>query len=141
AACLIAAAIPAAVVVGIAFALPGITKNGQSTHVRWRDGLVFGIVLVVCAAIAAGIVVLVHGVGSGTVGNGGGRFASTSSNFRFTWWKEAWHGFTHHVLAGTGAGSFNLLNLLYRKSYLDFTIEPHDLPLQFLAELGVVGLV
>ncbi|HZP74419.1 MAG TPA: O-antigen ligase family protein [Gaiellaceae bacterium] len=169
AACLIAAAIPAAVVVGIAFALPGITKNGQSTHVRWRDGLVFGIVLVagaavalalenrallrnvrvvrwigaaaVCAAIAAGIVVLVRGVGSGTVGNGGGRFASTSSNFRFTWWKEAWHGFTHHVLAGTGAGSFNLLNLLYRKSYLDFTIEPHDLPLQFLAELGVVGLV
>src|SRR5213078_1646485 len=69
------------------------------------------------------------------------RIGSTSSNFRFTWWHQAWRGFTAHPLAGTGAGSFHLLNLLYRANYLDFTIEPHDLPLQFLAELGVVGLV
>jgi hypothetical protein len=32
------------------------------------------------------------------------------------------------------------LNLLYRKSYLDNTIEPHNLPVQMLAELGLVGL-
>jgi hypothetical protein len=86
------------------------------------------------AAVAA------NGVGSEAVGNGGNRLGSTSSNFRFTWWSQAWHGFRDHVLNGSGAGSFHLLNLRYRTTYLDFTIEPHDLPVQMLAELGVVGL-
>src|SRR5207248_1142831 len=45
AATLVAAAVPACVVVAIAFALPGITSDGQSTHVRWRDGIVFGVLL------------------------------------------------------------------------------------------------
>jgi O-antigen ligase/polysaccharide polymerase Wzy-like membrane protein len=168
--CLLAAAIPAAGVVGIAFALPGITSDAQSSHVRWRDGLVFGGCLLVGAAVAvavwrmprlrhprllrtvasvfvaaavaaAVVVVLVHGFGSSTPGNTPGRFASTSSNFRLTWWQQAWHGFRQHPLVGTGAGSFHLLNLRFRTIYLDFTIEPHDLPLQFLAELGIVGLV
>jgi hypothetical protein len=44
------------------------------------------------------------------------------------------------VLWGTGAGSFHLLNLRYRASYLDYTIEPHNLPVQMLAELGLIGL-
>ena len=167
---LFAAALPAAVVGGIAFALPGVTSDDQTLHVRWRDGIVFGVLLVVGAvvslvlerlrrpsdtrvlrraAIALGVLavtgaivaVAVNGVGSGAVGNGGQRIGSTSSNFRFTWWSQAWHGFTDHVVAGTGAGTFHLLNLRYRKTYLDFTIEPHNLPVQMLAELGLVGLV
>ena len=166
---LVAAAVPAAVVGGIGFALPGVTSDNQSLHVRWRDGLVFGALLVVGAivalvlerlprpsetralrrlaiafgllAVAAAVVaVAVNGIGSGAVGNGGGRIGSTSSNFRFTWWTQAWHGFAHHVLRGTGAGSFHLLNLRYRTTYLDFTIEPHNLPVQMLAELGLIGL-
>jgi hypothetical protein len=166
---LVAGAVPAAVVGGIAFALPGVTSNAQPLHVRWRDGLVFGALLIAGAVaalmlervprprdprvlaragialavvvVAAGVAVLaVHGIGSGTVGNSGGRIGSTSSNFRFTWWKQAWDGFREHPVAGTGAGSFHLLNLRFRTTYLDFTIEPHDLPVQFLAELGVVGL-
>jgi hypothetical protein len=166
---LVAAALPAAIVGGLGFALPGVTSDGQSLHVRWRDGIVFGVLLVVGAiaalalerlprpsdtrmlrraAIALGVLavtgavvaIAVNGVGSGAVGNGGGRIGSTSSNFRFTWWREAWHGFTGHVLAGNGAGAFHLLNLRYRDTYLDFTIEPHNLPVQMLAELGVVGL-
>src|SRR5439155_8813915 len=169
AAALFAAALPAAIVGGIAFALPGVTSDDQTLHVRWRDGIVFGVLLLLGAvvslvlerlrrpsdtrvlrraAIAFGVLavagaivaVAVNGVGSGAVGNGGQRIGSTSSNFRFTWWSQAWHGFTHHVLAGTGAGSFHLLNLRYRKTYLDFTIEPHNLPVQVLAELGLVGL-
>ena len=84
---------------------------------------------------------IVHGIDSGAVGNGQGRLTSTSSNFRFTWWHQAWRGFTGHVLLGTGAGSFELLNKLYRTIYLDSTIEPHDLPVQFLAETGLVGFV
>jgi hypothetical protein len=167
---LFAAVLPAGVVGGIAFALPGVTTDAQTLHVRWRDGLVFGALLVGGAvvvlvlerlrrpgdtrvlrraAIAFGVLVVagavvsvaVNGIGSGAVGNSSGRIGSTSSNFRFTWWSQAWHGFTDHVLNGTGAGSFHLLNLRYRTTYLDYTIEPHNLPVQILAELGLVGLV
>ncbi|MFL5927495.1 MAG: O-antigen ligase family protein [Gaiellaceae bacterium] len=163
---LVAAAVPAAVVVGIAFALPGVTGDAQPSHVRWRDGLIFGALLVagaVAAAllrrvplpplsrravVAAGIVVLlalavvlvVKGGGSGAVGNSSGRLGSTSSNFRLTWWKQALQGWQHDPVAGTGAGSFHVTNVRYRTSFLDFTTEPHDLPLQFLSEAGIVGL-
>ena len=37
---------------GSRFALPGVTSDGQSLHVRWRDGLVFGALLVVGAVVA-----------------------------------------------------------------------------------------
>jgi hypothetical protein len=165
----VAAAVPAGVVVGIAFALPGITSDHQSLSTRWRDGLVFGAVLLAGAAAAlaararlprpqetpalrrgavalalalaaAALVVLaVRGFSSATVGNSQARITSTSSNFRFTWWRQAWRGFEHHPLGGTGAGSFELLNKRYRSIYLDTTIEPHDLPVQFLAETGLAG--
>jgi hypothetical protein len=164
---LLAAAIPAAAVLGVAFALPGVTADGQSTHVRWRDGLIFGALLVAGAiatafltrlplprvprwavvAVGASVVVallavvIVKGGGSGALGNSGGRLASTSSNFRFTWWRQAVRGWEHARLAGTGAGTFTVTNLRYRDTSLDFTIEPHNLPLQFLTEAGVVGLL
>jgi len=163
---LLAAAVPAAAVVGIAFALPGVTGDGQSSHTRWRDGLIFG-ALLIAGAIAAmllrrvplprvprrvligvGVAVLaalvavavVKGGGSGALGNGGGRLTDTSSNFRFTWWQQAVHGWEHAKLLGTGAGTFHVTNLRYRGSYLDYTTEPHNLPLQFLTEAGIVGL-
>jgi hypothetical protein len=170
---LVAAALPAAVVVGIAFALPGVTSDGQSSSTRWRDGLIFGALLlagaVAAAALAraprprdtpalrrglyaAGAVVLVAAVSgailtagsftsSSPVESGSGRYTSAGSNFRWEWWQQAWHGFQHHRLAGTGAGSFHVTNLQYRASFLDETTEPHSLPLQFLSEAGLVGLV
>jgi len=174
---LVAAAVPAAAVAGIAFALPGITSDGQSVHVRWHDGLVFGALLLVggagaallsrlppprdtrslrrgalalgAVAAVALLVVAVLEAGSAwrsftssdQVTNAGGRFGSAASNYRWVWWKQAWRGFEHHVLAGTGAGSFQLTNLRYRTSFLDQTIEPHNLLVQLLSEVGVVGLV
>src|SRR5947209_285535 len=163
---LVAAAVPGVVVVGIAFALPGVTGDGESSHTRWRDGLIFGALLVLGAVgaaflrrarlprvarrvvVAAAVLVValvvvavvLKGVGSGAVGNGGHRITSTSSNFRLTWWKQSLRGAQHHLLGGTGAGSFHLTNLRYRDSFLDYTTEPHNLPLQFLSETGVVGL-
>ncbi len=162
---LLAAAVPAAFVVGIAFALPGVTGDGQSSHVRWRDGLIFGALLLAGAVAAAllrriplprvpGRVLVAIGVavlavlavvavvkgGSAIPGNGGSRLANTSSNFRFTWWRQAVHGWEHAKLFGTGAGSFHVTNLRYRSSYLDYTTEPHNLPLQVLTEAGIVGL-
>ena len=173
AATLVAAAVPAAIVVGIAFALPGVTSDSQSSSSRWRDGLIFGAVLLAGAGLAALLVraprprdtpalrrallaagllvviaVVVVGVlkvgsftSTSSVGNTSSRFTSGSSNFRTVWWQQAWDGWQHHKLTGTGAGSFQLTNLLYRDSYLDVTIEPHNLPVQFLSEAGVVGFL
>jgi hypothetical protein len=170
----VAAGVPAAAVAGIAFALPGVTGGAEPSSTRWRDGLVFGALLVaggVAAALltrlppprvsrralyALGAVVLVAVVvvgaleagsawrqftSSAEVGNQGAGRASLSSNFRWPWWKQAAHGFAHHPLQGTGAGSFHVTNLRYRTTYLDVTSEPHDLPVQFLSEAGIVGFL
>lgn len=166
------AALPAAVVVGVAFALPGITEDGTSSGARWRDGLVFGAVLLagaVAAALlrrtavprdsprlrrallAAGVVAAVVvavvaalNIGSFTesssLSNGTERFTSAGSNFRTEWWGQAWRAFEDEPLAGTGAGTFKVTNIRERASFLDETTEPHNLPLQFLSETGIVGL-
>ena len=172
---LLAAGLPAAVVAAIAFSLPAVTGSGQSHATRWREGLLFGGVLLAGAAgacllaraprprvtparrraavvaltlvVAAGLVVGAldarsawdRFTSSAEVSNSASRFTSAGSNFRWVWWNRAWHAFTLHPLGGTGAGSFELTNLLYRTSDLDYTSEPHDLPLQFLSETGLVG--
>ena len=78
---------------------------------------------------------------SSELGNGAGRIVEANSNHRWVWWKEAWDGFQGHELGGTGAGSFAFTNLRYRTTDVDTSTEPHDLPVQFLSETGVIGLV
>jgi tetratricopeptide (TPR) repeat protein len=78
---------------------------------------------------------------SGPVGGGAGRIASANSNFRLTWWEQAARGFADRPLLGSGAGSFQYTNLKLRSSSFDVTSEPHDLPLQFLSETGIVGFL
>jgi tetratricopeptide (TPR) repeat protein len=67
------------------------------------------------------------------------RFGSAKSN-RWTWWEEAWHAFTRHPGGGTGAGTFELTNQMLRHSPV-VVDEPHNTPLQFLSETGIVGLL
>jgi tetratricopeptide (TPR) repeat protein len=68
------------------------------------------------------------------------RFASASSSNRWRWWEEAWHAFTDDPAQGTGAGSFGLTDRIHRTSTLA-VVEPHSTPLQFLSELGLIGLL
>jgi hypothetical protein len=63
------------------------------------------------------------------------------SGNRWTWWTEAWRGFTNHPLGGTGAGTFQLTDLRYRQSSDITALEPHNVPLQFLSETGIVGFL
>jgi O-antigen ligase/polysaccharide polymerase Wzy-like membrane protein len=175
---LVAAGVPAAGVIALAFTLRGITSDGTSHATRVRDGLVFGAALLAGgiaagalsripppepvpavrrAAIAFVIVVaavafLVGGFHARTwwdqftapataqLSNSGSRLAEAGSNHRWVWWQEAWRGLQHHRLAGTGAGSFEFTNLRYRTTTVDRTTEPHNLPVQFLSETGVIGL-
>jgi len=68
------------------------------------------------------------------------RLASTNSGNRWVWWKEAVGAWSDRPFAGWGAGSFALLHLRYRHDALPVT-QAHSVPLQMLAETGVVGLV
>jgi O-Antigen ligase/Tetratricopeptide repeat len=66
------------------------------------------------------------------------RLLSVDSENRWVWWREAAGAFRDRPLAGWGAGSFGVVHLLYRRDTLTVN-QPHSVPLQFLAETGVVG--
>ncbi len=69
---------------------------------------------------------------------GPARLATASSSSRWLWWKEAWHAWERQPWRGTGAGSFELTHRLLRTNDIVVT-EPHNVPLQFLSETGLVG--
>ncbi|MGZ4307859.1 MAG: O-antigen ligase family protein [Gaiellaceae bacterium] len=71
---------------------------------------------------------------------GPGRLATVSSTSRWQWWKEAWRAFEDRPGQGSGAGSFELAHRLFRTNTIVVT-EPHNVPLQFLSETGVVGFL
>jgi hypothetical protein len=77
---------------------------------------------------------------SSQLSSSSGRITSLNSSNRWRWWGEEWGAFTAHPAAGTGAGTFQLTDLRVRQSELT-TDEPHNTPLQFLGELGIVGLL
>lgn len=66
------------------------------------------------------------------------RLLSADSENRWVWWKEAAGAFSSRPLGGWGAGSFGVVHLLYRRDTLSVQ-QPHSVPLQFLAETGVIG--
>jgi hypothetical protein len=67
------------------------------------------------------------------------RLLSTNSGNRWVWWKEAAGAFADQPIGGWGAGSFPVTHLLYRQPPALNVQQPHNVPLQFLAEDGLVG--
>src|SRR5829696_5595523 len=142
---LLAAGVPTAGVVAVALALPGVTDDGQTHATRVRDGAVSAVVVgaVAVGAVAVRAPSLWRDFTSATetqLPNSSARFAAAGSNHRWVWWKQAWNGWEERPVVGTGAGSFALTNLRYRTTFLDQATEPHNVPLQFLSETGLVGL-
>ncbi len=68
------------------------------------------------------------------------RLVSTNSGNRWVWWKEAAGAWSDRPLRGWGAGSFPVTHRYYRRDQLSVA-QPHNVPLQFLAETGLVGFV
>ncbi len=68
------------------------------------------------------------------------RLLSGNSGNRWVWWEEAVGAWADRPLAGWGAGSFPVMHLLYRRQSLDVQ-QPHSVPLQWLAEDGLVGFL
>ena len=66
------------------------------------------------------------------------RLVSSNSGNRWVWWKEAAGAWSDKPLHGWGAGSFAVTHKMYRQVELGVQ-QPHNMPLQFLAETGIVG--
>jgi len=66
------------------------------------------------------------------------RVLQTNSGNRYVWWEEAAGAFWDRPIVGYGAGSFPLVHRLYRDNALEVR-QPHNVPLEFLSETGLVG--
>lgn len=111
---------------------------------RWagRAGLAVAVVLVVLAgAFSQRLWHSFANPAASQIGSQSGRVASLNSSNRWRWWQEEWSAFTGHPLLGTGAGTFHLTDLRLRQSGLVTTDDPHNVPLRFLGELGIVGFL
>jgi hypothetical protein len=122
---------------------------GEAWRVRLGRGLVGASVIAVAIGIggllAAGITPsrVLHKFSEPTASpnvSGPTHLASVASTSRWNWWQEAWKSWRKHPAVGTGAGTFELTHRMLR---VDGTVatEPHNLPLQFMAETGIVGLL
>jgi hypothetical protein len=67
------------------------------------------------------------------------RLTTLSSNNRAAWWGEAWAIFRDDPLVGAGANTFPVARLRHREDALN-AVQPHSVPLQQLADGGLVGL-
>src|SRR5437764_6799190 len=105
-------------------------------------GVAVAVGLVIVAAVFAGRIW--HAFAnplSSQIGSNRGRLGSLNSSNRWSWWQEAWHAFVRHPGGGTGAGTFQFTDLMLRRTSLVTTTEPHNVPLQFMSETGIVGFL
>jgi hypothetical protein len=68
-----------------------------------------------------------------------GRLTELCANNRLEWWGEALDVAADRPVGGSGAGTFALARRRHRSNAIPVA-EPHSVPLQLLADLGVVGL-
>lgn len=76
----------------------------------------------------------------GGLPNAPNRFISANTSGRTAWWKEAAEAWADAPLEGRGAGSFPTIHYLYREEEAPVR-SSHSLPLMFLSETGLVGLL
>jgi O-Antigen ligase len=139
--CVGAAVVCAAVFVAAGLALPEDRRRVYAARL-WA--------VVAVAAAAAVAVLLVHsggkilddfrGASGKEVTQDPTRLAELSSSNRWTWWQEAWSLFEDAPAGGKGAATFEIARRDIREGSI-VTTEPHNLPLQFLSETGVVGFL
>ncbi|MEJ7784389.1 MAG: O-antigen ligase family protein [Solirubrobacteraceae bacterium] len=67
------------------------------------------------------------------------RFLS-GGGYRYDYWRVAWQEFKDEPLHGVGAGNYTVGYFTERRTSEDIR-QPHSLPMQLLAELGIPGLL
>ena len=127
----VAAVVAAARLFGLRLTPPARRRTGQL--------LALGAVAAVVLAAAATALVADPAAGGASV-QSPGRLGDASLNNRWRWWGEAWQLFTERPLQGSGAGSFEVAHRRLQDIYVP-AVEPHSVPLQFLAGTGILGLL
>jgi O-antigen ligase len=176
---LLASAGPAILVGAWAFTRPALTEDVAKRSDRAADGEVFGVLMLVGAALVVALVVFglrrcldergrrrvgrgllamavvcvvaavgvfavaaADAVSSGRdcseVVNNPSRLGSLDPNNRLCWWGEAWDVFVEHEPEGAGAGTFEVARKQFRPDDRN-VVQPHSVPLQQLADGGVVA--
>jgi hypothetical protein len=95
-------------------------------------------VAVICVGLALAIAVGAKEHSKQPLSRGATRLATLQSN-RYSYWSVALRAFSDQPLRGVGAGGWSVYWLRYRPVG-EFAQDAHSLPLQTLAELGLVGL-
>ena len=103
---------------------------------RVLAGVVVAALVVGVAAVAAAGDPLAS---NDAVGQNPSRLGDVGLNNRGELWREAWRVFEADPVLGSGADTFEIARKRHRADALD-AAEPHNVPLQFLATTGVVGL-
>ena len=93
---------------------------------------------VVAVAAGIGVAAASHRFSGGECVNDPGRVGSLCANNRLQWWREAVRIFADRPLGGSGAGTFEIARTQVRRDAVSVT-EPHSVPLQILADTGIVG--
>ncbi|HEU5490972.1 MAG TPA: O-antigen ligase family protein [Gaiellaceae bacterium] len=130
-------------VVGLVVAVALGRSLAETTRRRVARTLVAAALVLALGAGAAASVSAADAVTSGRecaeVVNDPSRLGSLDPNLRLCWWEEALDVYAHHGLEGAGAGSFEVARKRFRHDARN-VVQPHSVPLQHLADGGVVGL-
>jgi tetratricopeptide (TPR) repeat protein len=102
---------------------------------------------VVVLAVLGGLVVSVGNpvawassqLSGGECVNDPGRLTDLCANNRLAWWEEALEVSADRPLGGAGAGTYAIARRRYRDDATAVS-QPHSVPLQLLADTGLVGL-
>jgi hypothetical protein len=93
----------------------------------------------ICAGLVLAIVLGAKESNVAPLSGGAGRLVTLQSN-RYAYWSVALRAFSDQPLHGVGAGGWSVWWLRYRH-VREFAQDAHSLPLQTLAELGLVGAI
>jgi hypothetical protein len=113
----------------------GRTRLGRLPLPGWAGIAALGVVL---ALVVVPVVLSGQGGGAGPrFGAEGSRFGSVDSN-RYAYWEVAVRSWAAHPLQGVGTGGFEV-EWLRERPFAEGARDAHSLPLETLAELGLVG--
>ncbi len=124
-----------------AAALGSVAIRSRATLPSGSARLAMVAALLMCVAVVAGAAATGGGVTSQRAGRASdpGRLLQADSNHRADWWQEAIGAWSDRPVLGYGAGSFPRLHQFYRKDPVVDVRNAHSLPLEILAETGLVG--
>lgn len=136
-------AVVLALLVIVAAASAGVayrrTLRAPPTQLRLPRRAGWLVLAVICAGLALAIVVGSKETSRRPLSGGASRYATLQSN-RYAYWRVAFRAFASEPVRGVGAGGWSVWWLRYR-TVDDFARDAHSLPLQTLAELGLVGVL